>query len=167
MRAMRSIVIAACAALSLGGVACRSKSATAIAVADPVPMDHSLHAGKYQIGCLYCHASADDATSAGLPSVRKCIGCHKFVGKDLPGVKALTALFEKGEAPTWARIHTLPDYVYFSHRMHTHAQVDCAECHGAVKDMKVVQRVSSLQMGWCLDCHKKRQATVDCIACHK
>ena len=34
--------------------------------------------------------------------------------------------------------------------------------------MKVVERVSSLKMGWCLDCHTKRNVKngKDCWTCH-
>ena len=167
MHAARNLSLAvACLGLALAGVACRARKPVVVAH-DPVPMDHSLHAGKYQIGCLYCHAHADDATSASLPSARKCIGCHKFVGKDKPPVQLLATMFEQGRAPSWARIHVLPDYVYFSHRMHVHAGLDCAECHGAVRDMKVVQKVAALQMGWCVDCHRQRKASIDCLTCHK
>jgi hypothetical protein len=32
--------------------------------------------------------------------------------------------------------------------------VSCVECHGRIDKMDVVRRVSPLNMGWCLDCHR-------------
>jgi len=134
---------------------------------DSVPFDHSIHAGTYQMKCLFCHVDADKSTTAGLPSVRKCMGCHKFVDKKKPAVQTLAKLWEAEKAPRWRRIYQLPDYVYFSHQVHVNAQVACTRCHGDVPSMKSITRVSSLTMGWCLDCHRERQATHDCLACHK
>jgi hypothetical protein len=132
-----------------------------------VPFDHTVHAREYGMTCLGCHVYAAQSTAAGLPSVRKCMGCHKFVAKDKPGVQALAALYEKGEAPRWPRVTRLPDFIYFSHRMHVRSDVACRECHGEVKDMKTVRMAVAMNMGFCLACHSERHATVDCVACHK
>jgi len=138
-----------------------------VVTADGVPFDHTVHAGTYEIPCLGCHVYADKSPTAGLPSVRKCMGCHRFVGKDKPGVRALAALFEDGKAPRWRRVTWLPDFIYFSHRMHVRADVACAACHGDVKAMHAVVPARELTMGFCLDCHSSRNATQECIACHQ
>jgi hypothetical protein len=132
-----------------------------------VPFDHTIHAGQYEMPCLSCHLYADRAPNAGLPSARKCMGCHKFAGKDKPGVQALAALFEQGQAPRWPRVTHVPDFIYFTHRMHVRKEVACEECHGDVKKMRVVSPARKLTMGFCVDCHNKRSATVECVACHK
>jgi Cytochrome c7 and related cytochrome c len=132
-----------------------------------VAFDHAIHAGEYSIACLGCHVYADKSSSAGIPSARMCMGCHKFVAKDKPGVQALAALFEQGEAPRWQRVTRLPDFIYFSHRMHVRKNVECRECHGDVKAMHVVEPAVKLNMGFCIDCHDKKEATVECTACHK
>ena len=134
---------------------------------DLIPFDHSLHVGKYGMQCLGCHVDARISTTAGIPSVRKCMGCHKFVSKDKPAIQTLAKLWDEGKSPSFRRIHDLPDYVYFSHRVHIAAQVDCKSCHGDVGKMARVVQVSPLTMGWCLECHKQRKATTDCIGCHK
>jgi menaquinone reductase, multiheme cytochrome c subunit len=54
----------------------------------------------------------------------------------------------------WIRIHKLPDYAYFDHSIHIHAGVGCANCHGDVADMEMVEQEKPLSMGWCLDCHR-------------
>ncbi|MFB3126131.1 MAG: cytochrome c3 family protein [Candidatus Acidiferrales bacterium] len=46
------------------------------------------------------------------------------------------------------------------------AGVECQACHGPVETMEQVSRVSSLEMGWCLQCHRQRNVSVDCATCH-
>jgi len=56
----------------------------------------------------------------------------------------------------WTRIHNLPDHVYFNHAQHvTVGEVECQTCHGAVEEMEVVQQMSPLSMGWCINCHRQ------------
>jgi hypothetical protein len=135
--------------------------------APAVTFDHAVHAGRVRMSCLFCHAWADKASVAGIPSIRKCIGCHKFVAKDDRRVQALASYWQKREAPTWPRVVDLPDYVYFSHRMHVRARVDCSACHGQVARMHRIRMARSLDMGFCLDCHRRRHASIDCVTCHK
>ncbi|NUQ64221.1 MAG: cytochrome c3 family protein [Pirellulales bacterium] len=76
----------------------------------------------------------------------------------------------------WVRIHDLPDFVYFDHRAHVQAGVECQKCHGPVETMERVRQVESLSMGWCVNCHRDanqngvngRQvnASLDCATCH-
>ncbi|MHC4937927.1 MAG: cytochrome c3 family protein [Planctomycetota bacterium] len=67
----------------------------------------------------------------------------------------------------WVRIHKVSDFVAFDHRSHVAAGVDCQECHGPVETMERVRQHATLLMGWCVDCHKERRATLDCGACHQ
>lgn len=132
-----------------------------------IHFDHTIHVRKYGMQCLDCHVYATQSTVAGLPALRKCMGCHKFVDKKKPGVMALAKLWEEGKPPQWRRVYQLPGYVYFSHEMHLANKVECKACHGDVGGMHRVVKVTSLNMGFCLGCHEKRHATVSCIACHK
>ncbi len=132
-----------------------------------VTFDHSIHAGKYAIPCLACHSFADKSTVAGIPSARKCMGCHKFVAKDKPAVQALARRFEAGQPLRWPRVFRLPDFSYFSHRMHVRAKVDCGACHGDVASMHTVAQTQPFTMGRCLACHDERHATHECLSCHK
>lgn len=76
----------------------------------------------------------------------------------------------------WARIHKVPDFVYFDHRPHVAAGLECQKCHGPVETMERVRQQSSLSMGWCVNCHRGRDGTVakghpvkassDCSVCH-
>ena len=56
----------------------------------------------------------------------------------------------------WVRIHNLPDHVYFNHAQHvTVGKLECQTCHGAVEKMDVVEQMSPLSMGWCINCHRQ------------
>jgi mono/diheme cytochrome c family protein len=45
----------------------------------PIEFSHAIHAGSYGIDCQFCHADARRGVYAGLPSVSRCMGCHKIV----------------------------------------------------------------------------------------
>lgn len=47
----------------------------------PIYYSHKVHAGTNQISCLYCHGSAQDSKTAGIPSVNVCMNCHMSVDK--------------------------------------------------------------------------------------
>jgi len=76
----------------------------------------------------------------------------------------------------WTRVHNLADYVSFDHRAHVGAGVTCQSCHGPVETMERVRQVSSLGMGWCVNCHRDAARTgiegravrpsIDCSTCH-
>lgn len=133
----------------------------------PIAFRHDIHAGENDIPCLYCHAWARQSTAAGVPSVQKCVACHVFYAGDDPGIARLREHWEAGKGIAWARIHSLPDYVYFSHKRHVRGGVECRECHGPVEEMAVVTQWAPLSMAWCLDCHRKRGAGTDCLVCHQ
>jgi hypothetical protein len=65
---------------------------------------------------------------------------------------------ETGQPVEWIRVHNLPDFVYFNHSQHVKvAGLECQECHGPIEEMEVVNQHSSLTMGWCIDCHRKKE----------
>jgi hypothetical protein len=86
-----------------------------------------------------------------------CMGCHSVVGLDKENIKTLNKLYQDGKTVQWQRIHRLPDHVYFSHKWHLRAGVDCMDCHGDVATMPLVSQVNRLEMGDCIECHRKSQ----------
>jgi hypothetical protein len=165
---------AVAAAVAIAGVVIATKArsdapapAPAVSEVGEVPFDHTIHAGRYGIPCLDCHVYAAESPVAGLPSGRKCMGCHKFVAKENPVVQKLAARVAAGEPLRWLRTFALPDFIYFSHRMHVRAQVSCAECHGDIAAMKTVAQDDPFTMGRCLSCHEDRGASRDCLSCHR
>ena len=122
--------------------------------AQPIAFSHALHSGQFQINCEYCHFGAAQSRHSGVPPAQLCLGCHSQVKKDAPDIVALTKAVAENRPIEWVRVHRLADYVYFNHSIHVNKGVGCSSCHGQVNQMPLVFQVSSLQMEWCLDCHR-------------
>jgi len=123
----------------------------------PVQFSHKHHVGDDGIDCRYCHTSVETAASAGIPSTAVCMNCHKQIWSDSPYLEPVRASFETGKPIEWIRVHDLPDYVYFNHSIHVNKGVGCSTCHGQVDQMPIVYEASTLQMEWCLGCHRAPQ----------
>lgn len=133
----------------------------------PIPFSHKLHAGDKQIPCQYCHSSARRSVTSGIPPLNTCMGCHRLVRPDSPLIQKVTEHYKNNDPIKWVKVHDLPDFVHFSHKIHvTGAKMECQTCHGAVETMDVVEQVAPLQMGWCIECHRSKGAKTDCITCH-
>lgn len=134
--------------------------------AQPIDFSHARHVARAGIDCQFCHAYARRGPVAGVPSVERCVGCHRTILNEHPEIARVLDYWEREEPIPWIRVHDLPDYVRFSHKAHVRAGVDCATCHGDVAGMAVARQVESLSMGWCVDCHAEREASRDCLVCH-
>lgn len=125
----------------------------------PIAFSHELHAGEREIPCMYCHYAAEQSRHAGIPALSLCMGCHREIDKPSLDLARLADAVERNRPVRWIQIHKLPDFVYFSHRQHVGAGVECQSCHGPVETMEVARQEASLTMGWCLDCHQERRVT--------
>ena len=134
--------------------------------AQPIPISHRIHAGVRGISCLFCHDGADRSQNAGMPEVRKCLLCHNVIITGFDPIRKLRGYFDRGEPVPWRRVYVLPDYVHFNHEMHLAGGIDCGECHGDVKRMDRIIQAMPIEMGFCIDCHKKNDAPVSCPTCH-
>lgn len=137
------------------------------APAQPIAFPHTVHAGTLALPCDFCHAFAARTRHAGAPPLERCMECHRAIATDREEIRKLTRYYEEGRPVEWNRVYELPDFIYFSHKRHVKAGVDCSECHGDVREMAKIRRVSSLKMGWCVSCHRVRGASRDCAVCHK
>jgi hypothetical protein len=134
----------------------------------PLEFPHDVHAGK-GIGCTeYCHEAALTGPVAGLPSVRTCLVCHNTIATGRPRIRQLTAMRERGEDFVWQRVYgyTAQAHVRFNHAPHLAADVECATCHGNIAQGTVARRTVDLNMGFCVNCHNERKASIDCLTCH-
>src|SRR5499426_2558490 len=62
----------------------------------PIFFSHVIHAGAFKIDCQYCHSGARRSATAGLPSVARCMGCHKIVAaQGNPEVQKLHGFWER------------------------------------------------------------------------
>jgi mono/diheme cytochrome c family protein len=140
----------------------------------PIFFSHVIHAGSFQIACQYCHAGARRASAAGLPSVERCMGCHKIVGaQGNPEIDKLKGYWERKEPIPWVRVFKVPEHARFTHKPHVRAGLQCQTCHGRVEAMEQVAARTGqnlvndllnlagapaeppkLTMGWCVECHR-------------
>ena len=134
--------------------------------AQPIDFSHAHHVTEIGIDCQFCHAYARRGPVAGIPSVQRCVGCHRVVLSEQPEILKVLEYWEDEEPIPWVRVHDLPDHVRFTHKAHVRAGVGCETCHGDVARMEAAVQVESLSMGWCVSCHEDRGATRDCLACH-
>jgi hypothetical protein len=123
-------------------------------VEQPVQFSHQHHAGGIGIDCRYCHTSVEVSPSAGIPPTKTCINCHSQIWNQSPYLEPVRASFRDDRPLNWIRVHDLPDFVYFNHSIHVRKGVGCETCHGRVDRMPLVFQAKSLQMEWCLDCHR-------------
>jgi len=188
-----------------------SGAVTGEAPQQPVAFPHYTHVTKLEMSCEYCHNEARNSIHSGVPPLQTCMGCHSQEMQNIKGSAEIETVRQayKNDTPLeWAKVHDLPDFVYFTHKRHVRAGVACTECHGQVgeqgrkvkmlemhetedghhemveveKVKDVMIRETTLQMGWCLDCHGthpsidenygdqanlRRAELKDCWTCHK
>jgi hypothetical protein len=82
------------------------------------------------------------------------MNCHSQIWADSPYLEPVRESYRTGKPIEWTRVHDLPDYVYFNHSIHVSKGVGCSSCHGNVSEMPLMYQFSSLQMEWCLTCHR-------------
>src|SRR5437868_14494445 len=82
----------------------------------PIPFSHKLHAGKYNIPCMYCHVAVEKSRHATVPAMNVCMNCHKMVKTDSPHIKYLTEQYNQGKPIPWIKVHDLPEFTYFNHK---------------------------------------------------
>jgi hypothetical protein len=120
----------------------------------PVPFSHRHHVGDVGLDCRYCHTSVEVSASAGIPPTQTCMNCHAQLFKDSPLLEPVRQSYQTGQPLEWTRVHDLPDFSYFNHSIHVAKGIGCSTCHGQVDEMPLMWREASLQMLWCLDCHR-------------
>jgi len=123
-------------------------------VQQPIQFSHAHHVGGIGLDCRYCHTSVEKAAFAGIPPTKTCMNCHSQVWANAPILEPVRASFRNNTPLTWIRVNDLPDFVYFNHQIHVKQGVGCATCHGPVDKMPLVYQATSMQMEWCLDCHR-------------
>src|SRR5215813_2333160 len=140
----------------IGGVV-RSPYATdqGIEREQPVPFSHQHHVSGLGIDCRYCHTSVEESSFAGIPPTKTCMNCHAQMWTNADLLAPVRYSFRTGQSIQWVRVHDLPDFVYFNHSIHVNKGVGCYSCHGPVDEMPLMYAENTLQMEWCLDCHRQ------------
>ena len=120
----------------------------------PVAFSHQHHVAGLGIDCRYCHTSVEDSKFAGLPPTKTCMNCHSQIWTNAALLEPVRESYRTDKSLQWTRVNQLPDYVYFDHSIHINKGVGCNTCHGPVDRMPLMYQYASLQMEWCLDCHR-------------
>jgi hypothetical protein len=120
----------------------------------PVPFSHEHHVAALGIDCRYCHTSVETSGFAGIPPTNTCMNCHRQIWTGAPMLEPVRESFRTDKSLVWNRVNDLPDFVYFNHSIHINKGVGCNTCHGPVDRMPLMFNWASLQMEWCLDCHR-------------
>jgi hypothetical protein len=120
----------------------------------PVPFSHKHHVEGLGLQCQYCHTSVEKSSYAGIPPTKTCINCHAQIWTNAQLLEPVRHSWATGESIQWIRVHDLPDYVYFNHEIHVNKGLGCASCHGRVDEMPLMYQENTLQMEWCLNCHR-------------
>ncbi len=120
----------------------------------PIPFSHKHHVQGLGLQCQYCHTTVEVSSYAGIPPTKTCINCHSQIWTNAALLQPVRDSWATGQSIQWIRVHDLPDYVYFNHEIHVNKGIGCASCHGRVDEMPLMYMENSLQMEWCLDCHR-------------
>jgi hypothetical protein len=123
-------------------------------VEQPLQFSHAHHVGDDGIDCRYCHTSVETSSFAGIPPTQTCMNCHSQLWSSSPILEPVRASLREDRSLHWTRVHDLPDFVYFNHSIHVKKGVGCETCHGRVDQMPLMYQENSLQMEWCIDCHR-------------
>jgi hypothetical protein len=134
----------------------RSSWATQAGVAreQPIPFSHAHHVGDVGLDCRYCHTSVETSGFANIPPTKTCMNCHSQIWRTSPTLEPVRESFRTDRSIPWTRVHDLPDFAYFNHSIHISKGVGCETCHGRIDKMPLTYQKASLQMEWCLDCHR-------------
>ena len=123
-------------------------------VEQPIQFSHAHHVGGEGIDCRYCHTSVEKSSFAGIPPTKTCMNCHTLLFNTAAYLEPVRASLRDDKPLTWIRVNDLPDFVYFNHQIHVKQGVGCATCHGPVDKMPLMYQFASLQMEFCLNCHR-------------
>src|SRR3954471_1930752 len=126
----------------------------------PVQFSHAHHVGSMGIECRYCHTTVENSAHASVPPTKTCMNCHSQIWINSPALEPVRESYRTNQSIRWTRVHDLPDFVYFNHSIHIKKGVGCETCHGRVDTMALMYQQSSLEMRWCLDCHRNPEKYV-------
>jgi len=140
----------------------------------PQPMRFSHRAHAPEAECGACHLHTESLPAAGMPALSDCLDCHEGVQSKKPADKREEAKLEhyakSGKEIPWVLLPRLTSDIFFSHRRHVVvSKIKCASCHGPIEraDSAPTERATDFSMTWCIRCHEVKEASVDCLACHR
>jgi len=135
--------------------------------AQPIAFSHRFHVTERNLSCILCHPGVINGARAEIPPVETCMLCHEHIIIHHPQIEKLRAIYAAGDPISWVRVNEVPDTVHFNHSVHFRAGFDCGQCHGDVAQMDRVDQPVLMNMGFCTQCHRDNNFSVDCYICHR
>jgi hypothetical protein len=143
-----------------------SLPATNIGPEQPIAFSHQLHAGIKNIQCQFCHPYVERSIHPGLPPVEKCLYCHNYIIANHPEILKEHNYYNSNTPIPWQKVFYLPEHVVFNHERHIKKDIQCESCHGRIDTMDRIKG-EYFKMGFCIKCHRSKNANMDCwLACH-
>lgn len=140
-------------------------------VVQPLAFSHETHVTGEELDCAECHEGARRKAHAGFPGIGECEDCHNTSQGEHPDEPKVREYAKRGEQIPWVQVNRNEGHVYFSHRVHvTFADMECEQCHREVKDLEepiTTPNPALHSMDACMDCHRREEASLECVACHK
>jgi hypothetical protein len=153
--------------VSLSGVLLAFQSPAQDPPEQPLPYSHKTHLAT-GVKCQDCHVNPDPGDKMTFPATAKCMVCHASIAKDRPSIQKLAEFAQAKQEVPWVRVYAVPAGTYWSHRSHTSAGQTCEQCHGDVRAMDRMAKVTDVTtMGGCVACHRQKKAGTGCEFCHE
>jgi len=96
------------------------------------------------------------------------MACHRTVKAESEAIRKLAQFYREHKPVPWVRVYELPDYVYFSHRVHLGREgVLCETCHGPVAQRDAIAKEKGVDMASCMFCHDQYRVPIACNGCHE
>lgn len=138
-------------------------------IIQPIQFNHKLHK-EIGLECKECHETAYTSSQATIPDITTCLGCHEDAQTKSLEEEKIRKYAREGKPIPWVKVHSMPAYVFFTHRIHTTiGGIPCSSCHGDVasRAKPFVKPEVDLSMDFCIDCHNHSGINEDCSKCHK
>lgn len=140
------------------------------AVPQPVAFNHLKHTQELGLTCEFCHPYVKAGAHAGLPDVQTCSACHQTRQGTSDEAARVTELIAEGNPLQFNKLFRMPGHVFYTHRRHVGiAELECQTCHGNIAESErpPARPLVRVTMDFCMECHREREATLDCNACHR
>lgn len=162
---MIGLVVIAAAGIPAIAIAWRGPS-----VPQPVAFNHRKHTQDLGLDCVFCHPHVRTGAHSGLPNATTCSMCHSAIQGTSAEAARVTELLEAGDSLRFNKLFRLPAHVFYTHRRHVGvAELECNSCHGPIAETErpPSRALVQVDMDFCISCHRKSGASLDCNACHR
>ncbi len=139
-------------------------------VGQPIAFNHRKHTEDLSLPCTFCHKYVLTGAHAGLPDASTCSTCHRTAQGPSEEAARVTQLIDAGDPIVFNKLFRLPDHVFYTHRRHVGiGELECTNCHGAIAQTERPpdRPLVRITMQFCTDCHRERDQSTDCTACHR